>query len=131
MRPRSAGCWVEREVALATGELLATTIDDAAASDEDRGAKAVDRVKNLVNSLPDEVGSDAGLPEAVRPFRARLDAAAKEAQAAVSDVPTRTSKAKRREAFDAVTRILDFEHFPAVKDFAAAAKDDPTSCPDI
>lgn len=126
-------CWIEREVALVTGELLATTFvrEGGPAPDEERGAEAMERVKTLVNSLSKEAGSDAGLPEAVRPFRARLEAAAKEAKAALSDVPTRASRAQRQQAFQALTRILDFEHFPAVKEFAAAAEADPDSCPDI
>lgn len=126
-------CWVEREVALALGELFSTVlvIEGGPTPNEDHAAAVVGRVKALLNSLNTELGSDAGLPISARAFRGRLVAALEEARVVGSELPDRASMARRRDAFDTLSRILNFEAFPGVKEFAAAAREDPTSCPDI
>jgi hypothetical protein len=126
-------CWVEREVALASGELLSSTLvlKGGPPPDEGKARAAVERMKTLINALPAELGSDAGLPQEAKAFRGRLDAVVGEARPIAAALPAGASLTARQEASNALTRVFDFEHFPGAKEFAAAAKADPSSCPDI
>jgi hypothetical protein len=126
-------CWVEREVALAKGELLGASLvaEGGPPPDEERAANATARLKTLVATLPAELGSADGLPSTVLPFRARLIAGAGEARPIIDALPAQAPAAKRLEILDALSAVLNFEQFPGVREFAAAARADRASCPDL
>lgn len=128
-------CWIEREVALARGALVGATltVEGGAGLDPERAIGALGRMRALLAALPGEIGSPDGLPEQVQEFREHLVRGAAAAQdlvvapgfVAASPLPTPD------EFLRAVNRVLDFESFPGVHEFAAAAKADEASCPDI
>ena len=125
-------CWAEREASLAMAELLSTVtvVNGGPPPDEERGVKAVKRIKSFLSSLPAELGSDAGLPPEARPFRAHFIAAANQGRDVVSRLADRAPVHQRRETYESLDRLLDFENFAGAPEFARAAKSGP-HCPDI
>lgn len=101
------------------------TPDEAATRD------VVVRVRDLVNSLPARLGPDDGFPAVAQPFRHHFRLAAQEARAVVANLEDGALLTERKSAFEELSRIFDFERFPAAAEFAAAAKGDQESCPDI
>lgn len=124
-------CWVTKEAGDLVADLLATVLGDESSDSPARSEETVRSTKSRTASFRQELGSDEGLPSAVRPFWNRMLAAIQQAQGIAAGLEDRADKGKRRQAVDGLAQAFDVEDFPGARDFAEEAKRQPSVCPDI